>query len=233
VQTIARLSVAAAFVCGFARHGLAQDASPPVADRPFYASVAFELSAQDSADRIVTDPDQPNAAVGGAALGVTATIGRHLSKLTSVAAEVSLPTRFQATQQINYLQRIQYDNRHREPTVSALMLVHTPLSHVLRPEWVFGISYVQEATLQRSASAPFSGPFGPFGPATEIERDTWALTGGINLAEPLSGRLQFVEQIRLHWVDRADINNRSDYNSAVLYLSPLVFRAGVGLRVLF
>jgi hypothetical protein len=142
--------------------------------------------------------------------------------LTSVAAEVSLPTRFQATQQINYLQRIQYDNRHREPTVSALMLGHTPAAQVLRPEWVFGISYVQEATLQRSASAPLSGPFGPFGPATAIERDTWALTGGVNLAEPLSGRLQFVEQIRLHWVDRADFDNRSDYNSAFLSLSPLV-----------
>jgi len=228
--------MAAVFVCAFAGHGFAQQAPQlPDASRPFYASIAFELSAQSGGDRIAPVPDQPNGRVGGAAVGVTTTIGRHLSSVTSVAGEVSLPTRFQSSQKINYLENIQYDNRHREPTVSALMLVQTPFAYAVRPEWVFGISWVHEATLQRAAYAPFaSTSFGPFGPAQEIERDTWGLTGGVNLAVRLTSRLQLVEQFRLHWVDRADdLTDRSNYDSATLYLSPLVFRAGVGLRVVF
>jgi len=229
MPTIQRRAIRIALLmCGFASAGQAQEL--PGVSR-LYAGVGFELSAQNGGDRFPTDPDQPNARVGGAAFGMGIDVGYRFSKRHGIAVEGSLPTRFQSIQEIHYLENIRYDNRHRESALSALMVMHTG-AHVVRPEWLLGLSWVNEDTLVRTATAPFGSTlFGPFSSASDIQRDTWALTGGINLTAQLARHLQLVQQVRLQWVSRADFSARNDFSSANLYLSPIVFRTAVGFRL--
>jgi len=223
-----RVILIALLLCGFASAGQAED---PAGVSRLYAGVAFELSAQNGGARLPDDPDQPNARVGGAAFGTSMAVGYQFSQRYGIAVEGSLPTRFQSIQEINYFENFRYDNRHRESALSALMVIHTG-AHVVRPELLLGLSWVNEDTLVRTATAPFgSTSFGPFSPATDIQRDTWALTGGINLTAQLARHFQLVQQVRLQWVSRADFSDRNDSSSANLYLSPIVFRTAVGFRL--
>jgi len=232
---VQRSGLIAVALCALSARALAQagqtgqTAAPP---RKFYAGVAFEVSSQNGGSRVTSDPDQPNSSVGGAALGMTTTLGYHLSQYSSLAVEVSLPTRFQAIQEIHYVLNIRTDNRHREPTVSLLMHVHAPVSRGIHPEFVFGVSYVDEDTTQRAATASFgSNAFGPYGASSQLQRDTVGVTGGVDLGIQLTSRVQLVPQVRLHAITRDDPATGS--RSSFLYLSPLVFRAALGLRTSF
>ena len=198
-----------------------------------YAGAAFEVSSQDGGPRDVTDPDQPNARVGGSALGFAGTIGYRLTPLVSLAAEVSVPSRFKSLQQIDYFEDSRSELHHRDAIVSALIHLHIPSAGPLRPAFVAGISYVREDTLTRTATAPGfgsgAGVFGPYSNEQSIERDTFGLTVGADVGISLGEHVDLVPQLRAHWISRADFGQAN----GILYLSPLVIRGGIGLRIRF
>src|ERR1700730_13640435 len=96
-------------------------------------------------------PDLAKPGVGGSAVGLVGAVGGFLSPRLSVAAELSVPSRFEVIQELHYSFSSLTDNRHRDLLVSGLLHVHTPSEHALRPELVIGLSYVREDTLQRTA----------------------------------------------------------------------------------
>jgi hypothetical protein len=200
-----------------------------------YAGGAFMFSTQD-ASTPRADPDTATPGVGGSAVGVVGSVGVFLTPRVSLAAEISVPERFDTVQELNYFFSARYDNRHRDMILSGLVHFHYQLGRRLRPELVAGVSYVHEDTLQQTAyqlgpAFPRTGVFGPYGPETSVVRDTLGATAGIDMGVPLGAHMSLVPQARWYWIAREDDTSGS-LNSS-LYLSPLVVRLAIGLRATF
>jgi hypothetical protein len=195
----------------------------------FYAGATFELSYQPDGPRIISAPDQPNSRVGGSAWGGAATFGCRLARIAGLSGEISVPSRFMSLQDIAYFDFSRAEQRHRDMTVSGLVHLYPRSEGAIQPAFVIGISYVQEDTLSRTSRAPLFGPqagvFGPYGSVRSIQRNTVGLIVGADLAVALNDRLDVVPQVRVHWIDRDEFD--------FLYLSQVVVRGGVGLRVKF
>ena len=198
----------------------------------WYAGGAGLWSTQDGAiTRVGSGVVKPG--IGGAAFGASGEFGGFLTPVVSLAFEVSVPARFEATQAVS-IPTIQIDNHHRDLVFSGLLHLHVPSRGPIRLALVGGPSVVQEDTLQRSASAPFGTTnFGPYSPDTQFTRWTWGLTVGGDLAIQVNRRVQIVPQIRFHWIHRADLSSQTDSQSALLSLGSLVTRPAVGVRLRF
>jgi len=199
-----------------------------------YAGAAFELSYQANGPRDAGAPDQPTSRVGGSAWAGAATFGYRLTPLVSLAAEVSVPSRFKSLQEIDYFDVSQSERHHRDTIVSALVHLHPRNTGPIRPEFVVGISYVQEDTLSRTARAPIFGPgaglMGAYSNDPPLQRDTLGVTAGADFGASLGEHVDLVPQFRAHWIDRAEFGAG---RSGFLYLNPLVIRGGIGLRITF
>jgi hypothetical protein len=163
-------------------------------------------------------------------------IGVFLSPRVSLAAEVGVPDWFDTVQELHYDFFARYDNRHRDIILSGLFHVHDRSGRILRPEFVAGVSYVREDTLQRAAyqpgpAFPPTGIYGPYGPETSIARETWGATAGADLGIPLGVHVSVVPQARVYWIARED-KTSGTLNSS-LSLSPFVYRFAIGLRATF
>jgi len=200
-----------------------------------YVGGAFMFSGQ-GASTPNAAPDTAKPGVGGNAIGLVGSIGVFLSPHVSVAFELSLPERFDAMQELHYVFSALYDNHHRDVILSGLFHVHYQPQRSLRPEFVTGVSYVREDTIQRTAyqlgpAFPPTGVYGPYGPETSVARDTLGATAGADLGIRLGTHVSVVPQARVYWIPREDRTSGS-LNSS-LYLSPFVFRLAVGLRATF
>ena len=223
IATIATAVLAFALIGG--RSAVAQD------DR-LYAGVSGMLSTQTS-----TQPGQgssvPTTGVGGTALGISGEFGAFLTPSVSLAFEVSVPARVESLQYTG-IPSAQIDNQHRDLVLSGLFHVHVVPAGPVRLALVGGPGVIQENTLQRTALAPFgSEDFGPYGPETTLTRWTFGLTAGADLGIRVGQHVQIVPQIRVHWIDRANLGSGNDSASAFLGLATVVIRPAVGVRVSF
>ena len=200
-----------------------------------YAGGAFMFSTQ-GASTPSEAPDTAKPGVGGNAVGIVGSVGVFLSPRVSLAAEISLPERFDAVQELKYSFSARYDNRHRDMILSGLFHFHYQSGRSLRPEFIAGVSYVREDTLRRTADQlgpafPPTGVYGPYGPETSVGRDTLGATAGADLGIRIGAHVSVVPQARVYWIAREDRTSGS-LNSS-LYLSPFAFRLAVGLRATF
>jgi hypothetical protein len=154
--------------------------------------------------------------------------------LVSLAGEVSVSSPFKSLQEIDYFDVSRSERHHRDTIVSALVHLHPRHTRSIRPEFVVGISFVEEDTLSRTARAarfgPGAGVFGSYSNDLPIQRDTFGVTFGADLGIALGKHADLVPQFRAHWINRAEFG---DGQSGFLYLSPLVMRSGLGLRIKF
>jgi hypothetical protein len=199
-------------------------------DETFYISGGPMLSTQ-AAGQSSGTPDQPTSGIGGTAFGAVVTVGRTLSPRVSVAAEVSIPARFVAVQELHYSFSALYENQYRDAVFSGLFHFHTPNPHRVRPEVVAGLSVIHQDNLQRTANQagvvafPPTGMYGPFGAQSQQTSDTFGVTVGLDVCIAVSRRLSIVPQARVHWISRDP--------SSGLFLDSLVVRPAVALRATF
>ena len=175
----------------------------------FYVGAAVEGSSQEGGPRSVQAPDQPNARVGGSAWSFAGTVGYRFTSLLSISAEASVPSRFTSLQQVHYFQDSQSEIHYRDNIVSALAHLHL-YDGTIRPALVVGFSFVYEDALIRTAMAPSFGP-------------------GAGVFGPYSWQNSTTRLFRLHAISRTDFGEPNGF----LYLSPVVIRTGIGLRVGF
>jgi hypothetical protein len=206
-----------------------------------YAGASAMLSTQSAQVRC---PDAgagcPKQGVEGTAIGVSGEVGTYLAPMLSLAFEASVPARFEATQtagsvpppvppdSLGFSYKIH--NRHRELIFSGLFHVHIAPTERIRMEAIAGPSVIREDTLQHLEFFPF-GPNNS-GPERSLTRWTVGLTIGANVGLHVSRHVQIVPEIRLHWIERVDVDPSSADNShAFLGLSSWVIRPAVGVRV--
>jgi hypothetical protein len=210
-------------------------------DDRLYAGVSGMWSTQGSIP-LGGDPDMPTTGVSGSAFGVAGELGVLLpAKMhewtLSLSFEFSLPARFDSVQLTNYFTVYQTDNQHRDLIFSGLFHFHAPPIGPIRVGGVVGPSIVQEDTLQRTtvpeeqSQSVNPGNLGPFGPQTQLTRWTIGLTVGADVGIQVSRRVQIVPEIRLHWVNRADVGG--DVASAFLGLGSWLVRPAIGIRLAF
>jgi hypothetical protein len=180
------------------------------------------------------DPSFPQSGVGGNAIGGVGEVGGFVARSLSISAEVSVPARFESTQQIIHFPVSRTQDRHRDLVFSGLLHLHWLTDRAVHMSFNVGASAVREDTLLRTAyQVPFSaaGDFGPFGPERPLTRWTVALTSGVDAGIQISPRISIVPQFRLHWIKRADADSGTD--NGFLGLGPLVVRPALGVRLTF
>jgi hypothetical protein len=173
----------------------------------------------------------------GTEFGIDATLGIHVLSVLDIAAEISLPARSEVVEIYSYAfnpPSRQIDDRYRDVMVSGLFHLH-PNRGAVRPEFVIGISYVREDSLQQIA--PGVGPqtntatmFAPYGPFIQIVHDTVGFTLGADVPIRLHQRVSIVPDFRVHWIARPDVEAGI---AEFLSLASSVVRGGVGIRVAF
>ena len=193
-------------------------------------------SFQGGATPPTTDPSFPQPGIGGSAFGLTASGTVALATAVDVGAELSVPARFDAIQTSGGTSPFaQIDNQHRDSILSALVRIHPRSwqSSRVRVDAVGGFSFVWEDTLQQTEyGAPgATAPSSPHGPQVDISRTTKGVMGGVGVEFPLSAHLSVVPEARFYWIAREDPSDGTP--SALLGLSPFVFRAAATLRVSF
>jgi hypothetical protein len=212
-------------------------------DNRLYAGVSGMWSTQGSMP-LGGDPDMPTTGVSGTAFGVVGEFGVFLKPMVdkwtfSLSFEFSVPARFDAVQLTDYNTIYLTDDQHRDLIFSGLFHFHAPPIGPIRVGVVVGPSIIQEDTLQRTtvpegqSESVNLGNLGAFGPQTQLTRSTIGVTFGADVGIQVSRRVQIVPQIRLHWVNRTDDLESSNYNSALLGLSSWLIRPAVGIRVGF
>jgi hypothetical protein len=184
-------------------------------------------------------PTFPENGVGGTAFGVSGEFGGFLTPRLSLSFEVSLPTRFESVQEIDYYTISRTDSQHRDLFLSGLFHVHFGEARKIHVAMVAGPTVVQEDTLVSTAyqvgpqSFVRTGVFGPYGPQTTLSRWTVGITGGVDVGIHLSHRVQVTPQVRVHWIQRASLSSFPAPDNAFLGLSAIVIRPAVGLRFAF
>ena len=110
---------------------------------PTYVGASVMVSTQDS-HRQGSAPSLPTSGAGGTAIGATFEAGRMLTARIAVGAELSLPTRFTALQETDYIRVFQQESRHRDLVLSGIVReVVVPTARV-QVGFVEGVGLVQE-----------------------------------------------------------------------------------------
>ncbi len=216
---------------GFVLAAILATAVPSAAqDAMFYVGGGPTLSTQ-AAGQSSGTPDRPTTGIGGTAFGGVFTVGRMLNPRVSLAAEVSLPARFVAVQELHYSFSALYENQYRDDVFSGLFHFHTPNPHRVQPEAVAGFSIIHQDNLRRTANQvgvvafPPTGMYGPYGGQTPQSSDTFGVTVGLDVRIAVSRRVSLVPQARLHWISRD--------TSSSLFLDSFVIRSALALRASF
>lgn len=204
-------------------------AQPALAQEPrAYVGGGFMWSTQDS-EAACPSSGCPKPGVGGSALGATGELGWFASPAVSVAAEVSMPARFEAIQ-TSGIPNQRFDINYRDLAISGLVRLHAPALGPIRVALVGGAGVVQESADYRTADAPFgSSSYGPYGAEQTITRTTWDLVAGGDVELRLGRHVGVVPQVRVHWIGRAAIGDPT----GTLALGSMVWRPAVGVRARF
>ena len=168
--------------------------------------------------------------VGGTAPGIVAGVGIR-NRVVGLAAEFSLPARFETVQEMRHFLVARIDNEYKDTILSALMTVRMSAGRV-QPEVSGGISFVAQNVLVSFSDCGGESnekPCGPFGVPTERSATTWGITFGGDVAIRVARRFDIVPQMRVHFIPRgSDLSGLSD-----LRLSEYVFRPAVSGRWTF
>src|SRR5262245_30619218 len=97
-----------------------------------YVDAGFMLSTQ-GAGTPPTGGARATPGIGGDALGVVGAFGLFVDPRRSLAVEISVPSRFEATQELRYSISQLYDNRHRDLIISGLLHVHYRVDRRVKP----------------------------------------------------------------------------------------------------
>jgi hypothetical protein len=195
-----------------------------------YVGGSFMWSTQDPAAAAACQSSGcAKPGVGGSAWGVTGELGWFVQPAVSVAAEISVPARFE-TIQASAIPNQVYDNNYRDLAVSGLVHFHAPTLGRIRVALVGGGGLVQESVEYRTAEAPFQSPnYGPYGPEQTLTRMTWELVAGGDVELRVARHVSIVPQVRLHWIGRAAIGD----STGRLALGSVVWRPAIGVRASF
>jgi hypothetical protein len=175
------------------------------------------------------NPSVPTEGIHGSAPGWFGTIGVFPSPHVGIAAELSMPNRFTADQVAD---KYRTHNTHRDVILSGLLHLR-PSTRVV--DAVIGLSYVREQTNQQIALRAFSSPgviYQPFDAQPEsIVRNTFGLTGGLDVPLSLGRHVSVTPQLRVHWIARE--NDSTAASPRFLGLSSIVIRPACGIRATF
>jgi hypothetical protein len=184
----------------------------------------------------------PTTAIGGASWGGQAEIGARVTKALSLSFEASVPVAFDDVQTNvrlsgSFEQTTTTTTSHSDRIFSGLVGYHFPSPHAADVSLVAGVSLVDEQNVSegrityQTVSILFAPPPPPATlPPRDLSRSTIGFAGGVDVALSRNPRLDFLIQIRIHWVDR-ETNVATAVG--VLGLSPLVVRPAFGARVHF
>jgi len=175
------------------------------------------------------NPSVPENGIHGTSAAGTATLGVFPSRHVGVAVELAIPQRFTADQVAD---KYRTHNAHADMIVSGLLHLRAGPRFL---DVVAGVSFVREQTDQQIAPRLFAVPGMPYAPYNtspeSIRRNTFGITGGLDVPVTLGSHAAIVPQFRLHWIARE--NDDTAASPRFLGLSPLVFQPGIGVRVTF
>ena len=203
-------------------------------DGQTYVGAFVMVSTQDS-HRQGSAPSLPTSGAGGTAIGATFEVGRMLAPRVAVGAELSLPSRFTALQETDYIRVFQQESRHRDLALSGIVREVAVATARVKVGAVEGIGLVQESTLQRrrdqaTALPTFPPVLGPFSDEYSFSRQTLGLLVGGDAEISLTTHVALVPGIRVHFVWRSDDPSEPGW---ALGLSSVLLRAAIGVRSTF
>ena len=199
-----------------------------------YVGAAGMATFQDS-HRQGSSPSLPTSGAGGSAIGVTVEAGGFLTPRVALGVEMSLPARFTATQQTDYLRVFQQQSRHRDAAISGVVRRIVGSGDGVRVGIVGGGGVVQEDTLQRRRDQlgplpTFPPVFGPYSEEYAFTRWTVAALAGADVEFAVTRHVAVVPQIRAHFVRRSTSTSEQGW---FLGLNSFMLRPAVGIRATF
>ena len=226
-DTIGICTVLAITVLGVSRISSAQD-------RQLYIGASAMLSTQ-SSHRQGSAPSLPTAGAGGSAIGVVVEGGGLLTSRIGLGIEISLPSRFTALQETDYLRVFQQESRHRDLALSGVVREIVVSKRRARLSVVEGIGFVHESTLQRRRDQAgvlpaFPPTFGPYTDEYSFTRWTGAAVAGGDLEILVTPYTAIVPAVRVHFIKRSSDPSEPGW---ALGLSSIGIRAAIGVRATF
>ncbi len=192
------------------------------------------LSTQ-SSHRQGSAPSLPTGGAGGTAIGAAIEGGGLLTSRIGLGIEISVPSRFTALQETEYIRVFQQKSRHRDLALSGVVREIVVSKRRARLEVVEGIGFVHESTLQRrrdqASSLPaFPPTFGPYSDEYSFTRWAGAAVAGGDLEMPVTPHMAIVPAVRVHFIKRSRDPAKPGW---ALGLSSIVVRAEIGVRATF
>ena len=192
------------------------------------------LSTQ-SSHRQGSAPSLPTGGAGGTAIGVVIEGGGLLTSRIGLGIEISLPSRFTALQETDYLRVFQQESRHRDLALSGVVREIVVSKRRARVSVVEGIGLVHESTLQRRRDqvgllTAFPPTFGPYsGEVLVLTMDRSAVAGG-DIEIPVTPHAAIVPAVRVHFIKRSSDPSEPGW---ALGLGSIGMRAAIGVRAAF
>jgi len=220
-------TVLAIMVLGIPGISSAQDCS-------VYIGASAMLSTQ-SSHRQGSAPSLPTGGAGGTAIGVAVEGGGLLNSRIGLGIEFSLPSRFTALQETDYIRVFQQESRHRDMALSGVVREIVVSKRRARLSIVEGIGFVQESTLQRRRDQAgvlpaFPPTFGPYTDEYSFTRWTGAAVAGGDLEILVTPHTAIVPAVRVYFIRRSSDPGEPGW---ALGLSSIGMRAAVGVRATF
>jgi hypothetical protein len=203
-------------------------------DRSVYIGASAMLSTQ-SSHRQGSAPSLPTGGAGGTAIGVAVEGGGLLNSRIGLGIEFSLPSRFTALQETDYIRVFQQESRHRDMALSGVVREIVVSKRRARLSIVEGIGFVQESTLQRRRDQAgvlpaFPPTFGPYTDEYSFTRWTGAAVAGGDLEILVTPHTAIVPAVRVYFIQRSSDPGEPGW---ALGLSSIGMRAAVGVRATF
>jgi len=203
-------------------------------DRRAYIGASAMLSTQTS-HRQGSAPSLPTGGAGGTAIGVAMEGGGLLTPRIGVGIEMSLPTRFTALQETDYIRVFQQESRHRDLALSGVVREIVVSTRRARLGIVEGIGFAHESTLQRRRDQTgllpaFPPTFGPYSDKYSFTRWTGAAVAGVDFEILVTPHTAIVPAVRVHFIKRSSDPAEPGW---ALGLSSIGMRAAIGVRATF
>jgi hypothetical protein len=158
-----------------------------------------------------------------------------LTPRIALGIEVSIPLRFTAMQETDYLRVFQQESRHRDVAITGLFRGIAGSAHRIRLGMVGGGGVVQESTRQRRRDQEgplptFPPVFGPYSEEYSFTRWTAAALVGGDAEITITPHVAIVPQMRALFVRRSSDPSEPGW---ALGLSSVVLRPAIGMRAAF
>ena len=167
--------------------------------------------------------------LSGQAFSISLQAGGFLSKSLALEGELVFAAPISAAQRFSYNWTEDYIAENRDVLLNEL--VRWKPGGASRLEFLAGggVAVVRARKLSHTISYPFT-PLRPTAriPDQSLRKYRVTLTGGVDVAVPVSRRLAFVPTFRLRWIDRPD-PAIEEWNG----VSAFAFQIGAGLRARF